>query len=112
LNVKSGRKLKRKNDSNLITTINRKNDLRIFIFNSTPGFQFSLIVLFAIARKYYHNNIRKDSNNNNQRTNNNFVFAFSSREFRDTYSKLAYDLGLSRQLVREIAFPEYTLYYI
>jgi hypothetical protein len=64
--------------------------------------------LFAIARKYYHNNIRKDSNNN-QRTNNNFVFAFSSREFRDTYSKLAYDLGLSRQLVREIAFPEYTL---
>ena len=109
LNVKRGRKLKRKNDSNLITTINRKNDLRIFIFNSTPGFQFSLIVLFAIARKYYHNNIRKDSNNNNQRTNNNFVFAFSSREFRDTYSKLAYDLGLSRQLVREIAFPEYTL---
>jgi hypothetical protein len=109
LNVKSGRKLKRKNDSNLITTINRKNDLRIFIFNSTPGFQFSLIVLFAIARKYYHNNIRKDSSNKNQRVNNNFVFAFSSREFRDTYSKLAYDLGLSRQLVREIAFPEYTL---
>jgi hypothetical protein len=111
LNVKSGRKLKRKNDSNIITAINRKNDLRIFIFNSTPGFQFSLIVLFAIARKYYHNNIRKDSSssNTNQRVNNNFVFAFSSREFRDTYSKLAYDLGLSRQLVREIAFPEYTL---
>ncbi|HKG87635.1 MAG TPA: hypothetical protein VKA95_04860, partial [Nitrososphaeraceae archaeon] len=78
MNLKRGRKLKRKNDSNLITTINRKNDLRIFIFNSRPGFQFSLIVLFAIARKYYHNNIRKDSNNNNQRTNNNFVFAFSS----------------------------------
>lgn len=111
LNVKSGRKLKRKNDSNIITAINRKNDLRIFIFNSTPGFQFSLIVLFAIARKYYHNNIRKDSSssNTNQRVNNNFVFAFSSREFRDTYSKLAYDLGLSRHLVREIAFPEYTL---
>jgi hypothetical protein len=110
LNVKSGRKLKRKNDSNIITAINRKNDLRIFIFNSTPGFQFSLIVLFAIARKYYHNNIRKDSSsNNNQQVNNNFVFAFSSREFRDTYSKLAYDLGLSRRLVREIAFPEYTL---
>ena len=109
MNIKSGRKLKSKNDSNIITAINRKDDLRIFIFNSTPGFQFSLIVLFAIARKYYHNNIRKDSNNNNQRTNNNFVFAFSSREFRDTYSKLAYDLGLSRQLVREIAFPEYTL---
>jgi hypothetical protein len=109
LNVKSGRKLKRKNDSNIITAINRKNDLRIFIFNSTPGFQFSLIVLFAIARKYYHNNIRKDSSNNNQRVNNNFVFAFSSREFRDTYSKLACALGLSRHLVREIAFPEYTL---
>ena len=109
LNVKSGRKLKRKNDSNIITAINRKNDLRIFIFNSTPGFQFSLIVLFAIARKYYHNNIRKDSSNNNQRVNNNFVFEFSSREFRDIYSKLAYDLGLSRHLVREIAFPEYTL---
>ena len=110
MNVRrSGRKLKRKNDSNIITAINRKNDLRIFIFNSTLGFQFSLIVLFAIARKYYHNNIRKDSNNNNQRVNNNFVFAFSSREFRDTYSKLAYDLGLSRHLVREIAFPEYTL---
>lgn len=109
LNVKSGRKLKSKNDSNIITAINRKNDLRTFIFNSPPGFQFSLIVLFAIARKYYHNNIRKDSNNNNQRTNNNFVFAFSSREFRDTYSKIAYDLGLSRHLVREIAFPEYTL---
>jgi hypothetical protein len=110
LNVRSSRKLKSKNDSNIITAINRKNDLRIFIFNSTLGFQFSLIVLFAIARKYYHNNIRKDSSsNNNQRVNNNFVFAFSSREFRDTYSKLAYDLGLSRHLVREIAFPEYTL---
>ena len=111
MNVRrSGRKLKRKNDSNIITAINRKNDLRIFIFNSTLGFQFSLIVLFAIARKYYHNHIRKDSNNNNdKRTNNNFVFAFSSREFRDTYSKLACDLGLSRHLVREIAFPEYTL---
>jgi hypothetical protein len=109
LNVRSGRKLKRKNDSNIITAINRKNDLRIFIFNSTLGFQFSLIVLFAIARKYYHNNIRKDSSNKNQRVNNNFVFAFSSREFRDTYSKLACDLGLSRHLVREIAFPEYTL---
>ena len=109
LNVRSDRKLKRKNDSNIITAINRKNDLRIFIFNSTLGFQFSLIVLFAIARKYYHNHIRKDSNNNGKRTNNNFVFAFSSREFRDTYSKLACDLGLSRHLVREIAFPEYTL---
>jgi hypothetical protein len=65
--------------------------------------------LFAIARKYYHNHIRKDSNNNGKRTNNNFVFAFSSREFRDTYSKLACDLGLSRHLVREISFPEYTL---
>lgn len=109
LNVRSGRKLKRQNDSNIITAINRKNDLRIFILNSTPGFQFSLIVLFAIARKYYHDLIRKDGNNNNQRTNNNFVFAFSSREFRDTYSKIACDLGLSRHLVREIAFPEYTL---
>lgn len=108
LNVRSGsRKLKRQNDSNIITAINRKNDLRIFILNSTPGFQFSLIVLFAIARKYYHDRIRKDGNNN-QRTNNNFVFAFSSREFRDTYSKIACDLGLSRHLVREIAFPEYT----
>ncbi|HEX5891785.1 MAG TPA: hypothetical protein VFY41_02900, partial [Nitrososphaeraceae archaeon] len=110
LYVRSGRKLKRQNDSNIITAINRKNDLRIFILNSTPGFQFSLIVLFAIARKYYHDRIRKDgNNNNNQRTNNNFLFAFSSREFRDTYSKIACDLGLSRHLVREIAFPEYTL---
>ena len=110
MNVRSGsRKLKRQNDSNIITAINRKNDLRIFILNSTPGFQFSLIVLFAIARKYYHDSIRKDNNNNNQRTNNNFVFAFSPREFRDTYSKIACDLGLSRHLVREIAFPEYTL---
>ncbi|HEX6028448.1 MAG TPA: hypothetical protein VFY64_05350, partial [Nitrososphaeraceae archaeon] len=107
MNVRSGRKLKRQNDSNIIMAINRKNDLRIFILNSTPGFQFSLIVLFAIARKYYHDRIRKDGNNNNQRTNNNFVFAFSSREFRDTYSKIACDLGLSRHLVREIAFPEY-----
>ena len=108
MNVRSGRKLKRKNDSNIITAINRKNDLRIFIFNSTLGFQFSLIVLFAIARKYHHNHIRKD-NNNIQRTNNNFVFTFSSREFRDTYSRIACDLGLSRQLVREIAFPEHML---
>ena len=90
MNVRSDRKLNRKNDdnSNTITAINRKNDLRVFISNSTLGFQFSLIVLFAIARKYYHNN------NIIQRTNNNFVFAFSSREFRDTYSRLACDLGL------------------
>jgi hypothetical protein len=113
LNVRSDRKSNRKNenddDSNTITTINRKNDLRVFISNSTPGFQFSLIVLFAIARKYYSNHIKKSNNNNIQRTNNNFVFTFSSREFRDTYSRLACDLGLSRQLVREIAFPEHML---
>jgi len=109
LNTRNVRRLKTKNDSNTITTINRKNDLRTFISNSTPGFQFSLIVLFAIARKYYYHNHIGKNNNNNKRRNSNFVFAFSSREFRDTYSRLACDLGLSRYLVREIAFPEYTL---
>jgi hypothetical protein len=101
----------RDNNNNTITALNRKNDLRIFISNSTPGFQFSLIVLYSIARKYYnqHRHITKKSNDNDQLTNNNFAFAFSSREFRDTYSRIACDLGLSQHLIREIAFPEYTL---
>ena len=107
--VKISRKSKKINNNNTITAINRKNDLNVFISNSTPGFQFSLIVLFAIVKNHYQNYKSKNSNNNNQRSNDNFIFSFSSREFRDTYSRLAGDLGLLSHLVREIAFPEYTL---
>ena len=96
--------------SDTITALNRKNDLRVFIANSTPGFQFSLIVLYSIARKHYDSQSDHDIRKNDKRkADRNVVFAFSSREFRDEYSKIACDLGLTEHLIREIAFPEYTL---
>ncbi len=106
--MRNARKNKRKdtgdNNSNTITALNRRNDLREFITNSTPGFQFSLIVLYSIARKYYSQGLYL-----RKKRNNNFAFTFSSREFRDEYSRIACDLGLSQRLIREIAFPEFTL---
>jgi hypothetical protein len=105
--VRNARKKKRKdpttNNSNTITALNRRNDLRAFITNSTPGFQFSLIVLYSIARKYYSQGLHL------RKKNNYSAFTFSSREFIDEYSRIACDLGLSAHLIREIAFPEYTL---
>ena len=97
------------NDNNTITALNRKNDLRTFISNSTPGLQFSLIVLYSIARKHYGSQSDHIRKNDKRKTNGNVVFTFSSREFRDAYSRIASDLGLTEQLIREIAFPEHTL---
>jgi spore cortex protein len=106
----TARQSKRKgNDNNTITALNRKNDLRAFISNSTPGLQFSLIVLYSIARKYYGSQSDHIRKNDTRKTNGNVVFTFSSREFRDAYSRTAFDLGLTEHLIREIAFPEYTL---
>lgn len=117
LSYLNARKSNRKgnNDSNTITALNRKNDLRAFISNSTVGFQFSLIVLYSIARKYYgsqYNQARKNDKRKAKakaKAKGSSVYTFSSREFRDAYSRIACDLGLSEHLIREIAFPEYTL---
>src|SRR5918911_2614268 len=101
---KNKRKDAGNNNSDTITALNRRNDLREFITNSTPGFQFSLIVLYSIARKYYSQGLYL-----RKKRNNNFAFTFSSREFRDEYGRIACHLGLSQRLIREIAFPEFTL---
>lgn len=37
------------------------------------------------------------------------MFAFSSREFKDSYSKIGVDLGLTEHLIRGMAFSEYVL---
>jgi hypothetical protein len=97
------------NDNSTITALNRKNDLQTFISNSTSGLQFSLIVLYSIARKHYGSQSDDVRKNDKGKTNGNVVFTFSSREFRDAYSRIASDLGLTEQLIREIAFPEHTL---
>ena len=57
------------NDNNTITSLNRKNDLRTFISNSTPGLQFSLIVLYSIARKHYDSQSDDVRKNDKGKTN-------------------------------------------
>jgi hypothetical protein len=97
-------------DTNPVTIINRQDSLRSFISNSPGGLQFSLVVLFALARKYYQDNKSiKNCNKDKQKTSKNFLFTFSSIEFRDTFSRLACELGLDRYLIRQMAFPEYAL---
>jgi hypothetical protein len=97
------------NVDNVITIANHKNTLQSFIERSPLGVQFAIIVLFYLARAYFTNTSKKLSADNSQEVSTLSPFSFTSKEFFDTYSQLASDMGLTKYLLRHMAFAEYML---
>ncbi len=94
-------------DNNIITIANHKDTLQSFIERSPLGVQFAIIVLFYIARSYPANtNNRLSAADNSEGVSRLSPFSFTSKEVFDTYSKLASDLGLTKYLLRHMAFAE------
>jgi hypothetical protein len=98
-----------KDVDNVITIANHKNTLQSFIEKSTLGVQFAIIVLFYLARAYVTGTSKSVPAEQSSGGTNLSPFSFTSREFFDTYSQLASDMGLTKYLVRHMAFAEYML---
>jgi hypothetical protein len=93
-------------DGNVITITNHKDTLQSFIERSPIGVQFSIIVLFYLARSYSANTNNRLSADNSKAASKLSLFSFTSKEFYDTYSQLASDMGLTKYLLRHMAFTE------
>jgi hypothetical protein len=98
-----------KDIDNVITIANHKNTLQSFIEKSTLGVQFAIIVLFYLARASLTSTSKSITAEQSSETTNLSPFSFTSREFFDAYSHLASDMGLTKYLVRHMAFAEYML---
>ena len=94
------------NVDNLITIANDKNTLQSFIERSPLGVQFAIMVLFYLARAYFTNTNKSLSADNSGGVSSLSPFSFTSKEFFDTYSQLASDMGLTKYLLRHMAFAE------
>jgi hypothetical protein len=94
------------NFDNLITIANDKNTLQSFIERSPLGVQFAIMVLFYLARAYFTNTNKSLSADNSGGVSSLSPFSFTSKEFFDTYSQLASDMGLTKYLLRHMAFAE------
>jgi hypothetical protein len=94
------------NVDNVITIANDKNTLQSFIERSPLGVQFAIIVLFYLARAYFTNTNKGLSADNSGGVSSLSPFSFTSKEFFDTYSQLASDMGLTKYLLRHMAFAE------
>ena len=94
------------NVDNVITIANHKNTLQSFIERSPLGVQFGIIVLFSLARANPANTNKKLSPDNSEGASKLSTLSFTSKEFFDTYSQLASDMGLTKYLLRHIAFAE------
>jgi hypothetical protein len=95
-----------KNVDNVISVANHKNTLQSFIERSPLGVQFAIMVLFYLARAYFSNTNKSLSTDNSSRVSSLSPFSFTSKEFFDTYSQLASDMGLTKYLLRHMAFAE------
>src|SRR3712207_6528170 len=91
---------------NVIAIANHKNTLQSFIERSPLGVQFAIIVLFYLARAYSTNTNKKFSADNSDGVSSLSSFSFTSKEFFDTYSQLASDMGLTKYLLRHMGFAE------
>lgn len=91
---------------NVIAIANHKNTLQSFIERSPLGVQFAIIVLFYLARAYSANTNKKLSADNSDGVSSLSSFSFTSKEFFDTYSQLASDMGLTKYLLRHMGFAE------
>ena len=98
-----------KDIDNVITIANHKNTLQSFIEKSTLGVQFAIIVLFYLARASLTSTSKSITPEQSIKSSNLSAFSFTSREFFDAYSHLASDMGLTKYLVRHMAFAEYIL---
>lgn len=94
------------NVDNLITIANDKNTLQSFIERSPLGVQFAIMVLFYLARAYFTDTNKSLSADNSGGVSSLSPFSFTSKEFFDTYSQLASDMGLTKYLLRHMAFAE------
>lgn len=96
------------NLDNVITITNHKNILQSFIERSPLGVQFAIMVLFYLARAYFTNTDKSLSADDSGAVVSSSLspFSFTSKEFFDTYSQLASDMGLTKYLLRHMAFAE------
>lgn len=94
------------NVDDIITIANDKNMLQSFIERSPLGVQFAIMVLFYVARAYFTNTNKSLSADNSGGVSSLSSFSFTSKEFFDTYSQLASDMGLTKYLLRHMAFAE------
>ena len=94
------------NVDNVITVANHKNTLQSFVERSPLGVQFAIMVLFYLARVYFPNTNKSLSTDNSSGVSSLSPFSFTSKEFFDTYSQLASDMGLTKYLLRHMAFAE------
>lgn len=92
----------------VITIVNDKGTLQSFIEKSPLGVQFAIIVLFYLARAYRSNTTK--SKLAEKSDNPNFSqYSFTSKEFFNAYSNLAAEMGLTKFLIRHMAFAEFML---
>lgn len=96
-------------NDNVITIVNHRNTLRTFIERSPLGLQFALIVLFYMAQAYPSRDNKTKQPDKSTRNVSLSSFSFTSKEFLGTYSQLASDMGLTKYLVRHMAFAEFIL---
>ena len=96
------------NLDNVITITNHKNILQSFIERSPLGVQFAIMVLFYLARAYFTTTDKSLSADDSGAVVSSSLspFSFTSKEFFDTYSQLASDMGLTKYLLRHMAFAE------
>jgi hypothetical protein len=102
-------KNKDKDSTNIISITNHKNTLRSFIEKSPLGVRFGIIVLFYVARESLANPKNRIPADQSLRANDLSSFSFTSKEFFEAYSQLASDMGLTKYLVRQMAFSEFML---
>jgi hypothetical protein len=100
----------RDNDvNNIISISNHKNTLQSFIEKSPLGVRFGIIVLFYMARTSMASSRNNKSAGRSPGVIDLSSISFTSKEFFDTYSQLASDMGLTKFLIRHMAFAEFML---
>jgi hypothetical protein len=96
-------------NDNVITIVNHRDTLQSFIEKSPLGVQFAIIVLFHLARTYSTSANKGISTDQSAQAIDLSPFFFTSKEFFDAYGQLASEMGLTKYLVRYMAFAEFML---
>lgn len=94
---------------NVISISNHKDTLQSFVEKSPLGMRFALIVLFYMARNSVGGSQNSTMTSHNLEPIDLSPFSFTSKEFSDTYNQLATDMGLTKYLIRDMAFAEFML---
>ena len=97
------------NSNSVISISNHKNTLQSFIEKSPLAVRFGIIVLFYMARSSLTSPQNSTSASLSPGPMDLSSISFTSKEFFDTYGQLASDMGLTRYLVRHMAFAEFML---